>query len=114
VSRNGGRWTEGRYKGFITSALRSAMRRWPPKWDALREAFTCTKKNNKTKRLAKHYKCATCKKEYTSTNVQVDHIIPIGSCKSWDEFIERLFCEKDNLQVLCKLCHKKKTKKEAS
>jgi 5-methylcytosine-specific restriction endonuclease McrA len=62
--------------------------------------------------MAKHYKCASCEKEFTSTNVQVDHIEAIGSCSTWDEFIDRLFCEKENLQVLCKPCHKIKTKKE--
>jgi hypothetical protein len=31
---------------------------------------------------------------------------------SWDDFIERLYCGKENLQVLCKECHDKKTLKE--
>jgi 5-methylcytosine-specific restriction endonuclease McrA len=111
-THNDGKWTEGRYRGFITSALRSAMRRWPPKWDALKEACTGAKVNKKTKRLGRHYECAVCGGEFPQAGVQVDHKVPIGSCKTWDEFIQKLFCEKDNLQVLCKPCHKKKTKKE--
>lgn len=110
--RNGGKWTEGRFRGFITSALRGAMRRWPPKFEALKLAFAGTKVNPKTKRKAKHFTCAECEKEFVQANVQVDHKVPIGSCKTWDEFIEKLFCETDNLQVLCKPCHKKKTKEE--
>lgn len=110
--RNGGKWTEGRFKGFVTSALRSAMRRWPPKWATLAKAFVGSRINPKSKRLAKHYRCAGCNKLFVAAGVQVDHKMPIGTVGSWDAFIERLFCEVDNLQVLCKSCHKKKTKKE--
>lgn len=109
---NGGVWTEGRFRGFITSALRGSMRRWPPKWETLRDARVGRKLNKKTGRKALHFRCASCRKEFPQNRVQVDHKIAIGKCLTWDEFIEKLFCEKDNLQVLCKVCHKKKTKKE--
>jgi 5-methylcytosine-specific restriction endonuclease McrA len=45
----------------------------------------------------------------------VDHICPAGSLNSAQDlpdFIERLFCEVDNLQVLCETCHNAKTKLE--
>ena len=105
-------WTDGRYRSFITSALRGAMRRYPPKWQALEIAFVGVKINKKTGRQAKHYQCASCGGEFTSTNVQVDHIIPIGSCDTWDEVIANMFCTVENLQVLCITCHAAKTKKE--
>lgn len=111
-TRNGKRWTEARYRSFITSALRSASRRWPPKYEAIKEAYTDTKTNKVTGRQARHYKCAGCGKDYPQSGVQVDHITPIGKDLDWNEFIERLFCEADNLQVLCKTCHKLKTKEE--
>lgn len=112
ATHNSGKWTDGRYKSFITSSLRSAMRRWPPKWEALKDAYVGQQVNKKTKRLAKHFQCAICGGKFTSTNIQIDHKVPLGNCKSWDEFIEKLFCEKENLQVACKPCHKKKTKEE--
>lgn len=66
--------------------------------------------------MGMHYKCKSCKNEYPAKQVQVDHIKPVVDAKigftSWDEFIERLYCTKDNLQVLCKMCHDKKTLKE--
>lgn len=108
-------WTEGRKKSFITSVLRAGSRKWPPKYECLAEAYEDTRINEKTGRLAKHYKCAKCKKLFTSTNVQVDHIEPIVGPEgfvSWDQFIERLFCSTDNLQVLCVPCHADKSKKE--
>lgn len=111
-TRNGGQWTEARFNGFITSILRSGSRRWAPKYSTLKDAYTKTKINKKSGRLAKHFRCAICAGEFTSTNVQVDHIIPIGKGGDWNSFIEALFCEKENLQVLCKPCHKDKTKSE--
>lgn len=110
--RNGSRWTEARFKGFITSALRNAFRRWQPKSDVLGDAFTRVKKNKASGRQAKHYRCAKCRRDFPQKQVQVDHKEPIGTFQSWDVFVEKLFCEKENLQVLCKPCHNKKTKKE--
>lgn len=111
-TRNGNTWTEARFRSFVTSALRAASRRWPPKFGRLKDAFVGVKRNPKSGRDAKHYRCAACEGEFPQSGVQVDHIEPVGSTSSWDEFIEKLFCEADNLQVLCKPCHKKKTKNE--
>ena len=111
-SRCGGLWTEARFNSFITSALRGAFRRWQPKYTKLREAFSESRINKKSGRLAKHYTCNACGLDFPQKGVQVDHIEPIGKNLSWNQFIERLFCEKDNLQVLCKACHLTKSKLE--
>lgn len=112
-NRNSGKWTPARYRTFIVSALRAASRRWPPKYETLQEAYVGQKINPKTKRESKHYKCKACKKIFPGKEVQVDHIEPVVSTTdgftTWDEFISRLFCEKENLQVLCKPCHDIKT-----
>jgi 5-methylcytosine-specific restriction endonuclease McrA len=45
----------------------------------------------------------------------VDHVLPAGSLNCADDlpgFVERLFCEQDNLQILCTDCHNAKTLKE--
>ncbi len=114
--RNGGEWTDARFRSFVTSALRAASRRWPPKYKALKEAFVGRKENKKTGKLAMHYKCAKCKKHFVAIDVQVDHIHPVVDPKigfiGWDSFIDRIFCEIENLQVLCKPCHKVKTEEE--
>ena len=108
-------WTEGRFNAFITSTLRGGMRRFPNKWIALKGAYT-GKRKGKSGREAAHYKCAACADEFTSTNVEVDHIRPVvdpvRGFSSWDEYVQRLFCPVDNLQVLCKPCHKLKSKEE--
>ena len=116
MGRNGGKWTDARFKSFITSLLRSGTRRWPPKFEVLAEAKTKKKINKRTKRLAQHYLCAACSQEYPASNIQVDHIEPVVSPSdgftTWDRFIDGLFCEKENLQVLCIPCHKVKSEKE--
>lgn len=109
-------WTTGRLKSFITSTIRGGFRRYPPKFDVLKEAYITTIINKASGRLAKHYQCNSCKELFPSKEVQVDHIEPVVDPKvgfiSWDIFIQRLFCEKKNLQVLCKSCHLIKTKAE--
>ena len=109
---NGGEYTEGRFRGFVISILRSGMRKWPPKWQALNKALSSNKVNVKTGRKANHYCCAACKKEFVLKDVEVDHRQPVVATvgfKDYDTYIDRLYCEASNLQVLCKGCHKKKT-----
>jgi 5-methylcytosine-specific restriction endonuclease McrA len=114
--RNGGEWTEARFKSFVTSALRAASRRWPPKFAALKAAFIGRKVNKNTGKLAQHYQCVSCAKHFVAADVQVDHINPVvdpvQGFVSWDVYIDRMFCELHHLQVLCKPCHKEKTQRE--
>ena len=104
-TRNNGNWSEARYFGFIRSALRSAFMKWQPKHEA--------------KRLSKiaynQYECASCKGVFANKEVEVDHIVPAGSLKTYEDlpgFVERMFCEPDGFQVLCKPCHQLKTNQE--
>ena len=116
IKKGKAEWSSGRLKSFITTTLRGGMRRYPPKWEVLKEASVGKKINEKTGRLAEHYKCAKCKEVFPAKEVQVDHKKPAVDPKigfvDWNTFIERLFCGKKNLQVLCLSCHKTKTGKE--
>lgn len=61
------------------------------------------------------YQCNECKGWFPDKQINVDHIIPAGTLTCSADlagFIERLFCEQDNLQVLCTGCHDAKTKSE--
>jgi ribosomal protein L44E len=95
--------------------LRQGTRRWPPKYETLNNAKTEKRINPKTKRLAQFYLCAACATEHTSTGVAVDHVEPVVGPEgftTWDNYIERMFCEANNLQVLCDSCHHLKTQEE--
>ena len=116
-SRNGGEWTEARFNSFVKSALRSASQRWPPKYKVLSESFVGTKLNPKSGRQAKHYKCSKCLNDFPQKEVEVNHIIPVvplSGFDSWDGVINRLFCEREGLEVVCKPCHKSITLQENS
>tara|TARA_R110000851_G_scaffold42983_1_gene106688 strand:- start:3761 stop:4135 length:375 start_codon:yes stop_codon:yes gene_type:complete len=110
-TRNNGRWTEARYWSFIRATLRGAMNKWGPKHLAKEQA----RKGVVGKRHRFEYKCVECKKWFTDKEVQVDHIIPCGSLKTYDDlpgWVERAFCEVDGFQIVCKPCHQIKTNEE--
>lgn len=117
---NGGRWTKARFDAFIRSALRKASMKWPPKYEVRKAArvergkYLCVGFKRKEHVVGASYK----KGKRRLNNIAVDHISPIsssiraGGIIDWSAFIERLFCEKENLQVLCAECHSKKTEEE--
>ncbi len=109
-------WSPARKKAFIVSVLRSGTQRYPPKYETLNEAKTEKRINKTSGRLAQHFCCASCGKDFPAKEVQVDHILPVVDPSlgfvSWDVYIERLYCEKENFQILCRDCHKTKTQKE--
>ncbi len=110
---NGGTWTTARMASFIKSALRGAH--WPQKYTAIRRAFVREGINPKTGRKCKLHLCSHCRQTFPQGGVQADHIVPVVGPEgfvSWDVYIQRLYCEADGFQVLCKECHAKVTKEE--
>ena len=117
----------------IRSAIRRTFSRSPlvqeVKKSVRSEHVQLKKDGSPAKRKAVRYKCAECGRLFMGTEVAVDHIDPVipldETFQTWDNFIERLFCSADNLQVLCsyrlkdinkhggeKSCHHKKTQEE--
>ena len=110
-TRAGGTWTEARYWQYIRSLLRRATIGYP----VIQQVKKAASKVVKGKRHKYEYKCNKCKKWKMGKEVAVDHIQPAGSLKNYADlpgFVERLFCEADNLQVLCHSCHDVKTKED--
>lgn len=112
-----GQWTQAKFNSFIKNNLRSATRKWAP-------IQKCKKKAHVARGL---YKCDECGQEVPPTvfdeekrkrvkNIFVDHIEPIidpaVGFTTWDECIERMFCDSSNLQLLCKQCHSAKSQEE--
>jgi 5-methylcytosine-specific restriction endonuclease McrA len=94
-------------KRFIISTLRRATYRWPHRNTALVNA-----------RIARNqYKCANCEKIFTRKEIKIDHIepiVPLSGFTTWDEYINRMFCGVEGLQILCSPCHNEKTWDENS
>ena len=112
-TRCDGTMSEAMFWSFIRSALRQKSRWWKPISVCKLNARRLYKGINKRQKY--EYQCKKCKAWHPEKNINVDHIIPAGSlntAQDLPQFVERLFCEQDNLQVLCEACHDKKTLKE--
>lgn len=93
---------------FAKNELRKSFKRWFAK--------------NECKKLARvergKYQCANCKELFKEPQMEVDHresVVPIdipGSEQSLENYVDRLFVEVDKLDLLCKPCHKQKSKNE--
>lgn len=82
--------------------------RWGPRNEAKKEARYYKKLPNDKGRLVYHSTCSGCGELVPETTTAADHIIPVIPVEgrnSWDETIERMYCEKEEFQVLCSPCH---------
>jgi hypothetical protein len=91
-------------RAFVIQALRRASYGWPPRSTAFKKA--------RVRRGV--YRCAICGEEFGRKEVQADHIDPVVDIETgftnWDDYINRLYCEDNGWQILCKAsCHKTKT-----
>lgn len=93
-------------KTFLTGKLRSASLYWPPRNECL--------DNAKVERGV--YACDECGMHFKRKELHVDHIEPVLDLEigfvDWNTYISRLFCQAENLQALCKVCHSAKTMQE--
>jgi len=93
----------------IRSAVRRTFSRSPLVQGVLLAARSEHDKYNKDGRMSKkkavRYTCAECGKLFMKKHASVDHISPVVCLSEgfidWNTFITRLFCSKENLQVLC-------------
>ena len=118
---NTGQWTEARMRSFAMSALRRAS--WPVKYEAVKRAYVRDGTNPETGRKCKLHRCACCGSLFPQSKMFADHIdpvIPINGFSGnnlhlgydWAKVIQRLYCEVDNYQALCKDCHDVKSQSE--
>ncbi len=109
-----GTMTEAEYFARIRSALRNGFRYWKPMTRALEAA--CRPYVGESKLQKKEYQCAICKNWFKRKDVQIDHIEPCGTLRSYEDivpFIKQLTKEGiESYQVLCKPDHLIKTKME--
>lgn len=74
--------------------------------------------DNTRPRVKKWSGCALCKNPTPTYQIDIDHIMPLIPLHltlddlSWDNVVDNVWCELDNLQGVCKECHITKTKAE--
>lgn len=87
---------------------KAALRRASVYWYALKEAMDSAKVSRGI------WKCAHCNEHFKKHEVQRDHIQPVVSVNAdkvndMNSYVETLFCDPSNIQILCKPCHALKT-----
>lgn len=97
---------------FIINSLRQASVKWPGRKETLDRARkrVCEGRTKKGKKIWKYYwQCVHCEQWFRDESaVQVDHVVEIGPfLGDWNEFLARMFL--DDRQVLCVVCHMRKT-----
>lgn len=102
--------------------MRRAFRRYPAYKECLENAksvyYVISKHGKDLRRV--QFKCASCQKQFSRKDIAVDHLAsvvdPMVGFIDYDTYAKRLFCNLDNLQVLCNKgtssCHKLKSKEE--
>lgn len=113
--RNAGTMTEAAFWNWIRSWLRNKSRHWRPISEA---KMLVRRKNESIDKKNRHkfeYQCKSCQDWFPDKEIDVDHVVPAGQLKSIEDlpiFFSKLFCEVEELQVLCKECHYEKTMSE--
>ena len=104
---------------WLVPMLRNISRMWPMKGVAQANARIRVESGEFYKNgnpiMVTKYKCAHCGNLFEKHEVDVDHItaiVDLDGFTDWDDYINRLFCPPDQLQILCKKDHTEKTRKE--
>lgn len=112
-TRNGGTWTEARFFSEIRAALRQKFRYWVPAQTA---KIRARRRYTGSGRRKYEYQCASCKQYYPEKEININHIVQIGSLRTLEDlpgFVERLCCESpDDYNILCRDCHRLETNKQ--
>ena len=105
-------------RGLIKGALRRVFSRSDLRKSVIEKSIIKGYKDPKRKAVKFWVKCAECGKLEAKSNVQVDHKAPVIKVTeslddlTWDQLVDRIWCDEKNLSVVCKPCHQTKTKAE--
>lgn len=102
-------------QSWLMNQLRRLSIKYPPRLEAYNKGkiiyYIKSKKGKDMKRVS--HSCYLCGKDrLKSSEIEMDHIIPVGSFETWDIFINKLMCPTEMYQKLCISCHEEKTFKE--
>ncbi len=104
-------------RGLIKGSIRRAFARSELRRSVLADA-KISHSDPKRPRVKTWYKCAGCNQPFAQHQLAVDHRIPVIPVNSsleemtWDDLVNRMWCDKKDLQVLCDTCHTVKTNEE--
>jgi 5-methylcytosine-specific restriction endonuclease McrA len=103
-------------QGWLIPKLRNIARMWPEKNKARDKAkvrVEIGKFQNGNTEYRTMFKCAGCGDNFSREESHTDHVEavvdPATGFVDWNTYIERLFCDSSNLQILCISCHTSKS-----
>lgn len=105
-------------RNLIKAALRRVFSRSELRLKALNSTRVPDFIDPERPRVTKWSVCSICRKFEPTYKMQIDHVdplLPLGKSLedfSWDEIVDRLWCDASNLQPVCQTCHKQKSKIE--
>lgn len=105
-------------RALIKGAIRRVFSRSELRRRALDAAIVKDYHDPSRKRVTRWGRCHGCNKLEPAYLLEVDHqspVIPLDSSleqMTWDELVDRVWCDEKLLKPLCESCHKDKTKGE--
>lgn len=105
-------------QGLLKGAIRRVFSRSELRRQVIESARLLNYDNPDRPRVKKWSTCAGCQTPTPQYLLQADHIEPVVPITkslddmTWDELVERIWCEPHLLQSLCLKCHKEKSKLE--
>lgn len=104
-------------RNLIKGAIRRVFSRSELRKQAL-ELSRIDYTNPDRPRVTKWSRCTICKEPTPTYQIEIDHVVPLVPLDkkleemSWDEVVDRAWCDILNLKPVCKPCHKAKSKLE--
>lgn len=88
------------FHNWLLQKIRRISYQYPPRKEAIKRGRVSRGK----------YRCAICLGEnFGPKDIQLDHINPVidphNGFQDWNTYIERLFCDTEGWQIVCKACH---------
>lgn len=105
-------------RNLIKGAIRRVFSRSELRSQVIEDSIVAGYYDTKRKRVKTWCKCQLCGELEAKSNMQVDHILPVIPLHlsleeiTLDTLIERIWCDRANLQAICVGCHDVKTAAE--
>lgn len=105
-------------RNLLKGAMRRIFSRSDLRRSIIEKSIVKGYKDPKRKAVKFWAKCNECSKMEAKSNMQVDHILPVIKVSetldslTWDQLVDRIWCDEKNLSVICKPCHSVKTRAE--
>ena len=102
--------TKAEFFKYIRGTLRMGWKRYPLKIEFKNSMSVPNFEGSgvTNPRVKKVVQCNICTKWFPQSATETDHIKPCGTIRDWETagtFLHNMFCDKDNLRILCQNCH---------